>query len=198
MISKLKYIAIGILVLLLGAAAVTANVYIKKYKAEKTDNLRLKENQSQILQENADYKKVTLTDKEFKQTITRKVDSLLAANKIKPKRVTGVIERFYYYRDTSYKYITPDPVILPDGTKDYPFIDTSHCFTIGGSLKVLTNLQPAVIINQREYRNVSTDIAYIERPYRFLFIKYGPWKARLKSVNTCGSETVKEIEVLKK
>jgi hypothetical protein len=194
---SVKNILIGLAILFFIASVVTANVYIGKYKKEKAAKERVQENQAQLMKENADYKKITLTDKEFKQTMTKKVDSLLVLWKIKPKNVTTVIERHYYHSDTTSHTIQTDPVITPDGSKLYPFIDTSSCFKIGGHVELFMDFAPTVTINKREYSNLATSVGYIYRPYHFLFIKYGPWKGDLRTANTCGSETTKQIDIIK-
>jgi len=162
---------------------------------EKKDRERLQYNQTQLLQENQKYIKITQSLDEFKKGITARLDSMLKADKIKPRQVTNVIERTYYYRDTSHDIISPLPVITPSGEL-FPFTDVKDCFTISGYL-ALKDQRPILTITDRQFDNTSIDIAYLEREKKFWFIRYGKWRAKLKQSNRCGSSCIKEIEVIK-
>lgn len=176
-------------------ALVTAEIFYSKYVKEKAEKERLRQNQEQYLAQNSTYMLLKQSLDEFKKTMSAKVDSILQAEKIKPKQVKSVVERFYYYRDTSYQSHSPDPVVVNNETI-YPFTDVKDCFSIKGFLQV-RDLRPSVTITDRLYTNNSTDIAYLVRPHKFLFIKYGKWQGKLKTVNQCGETTTKEIEIVK-
>lgn len=195
MIAKLKNYLIAAAVVFLIAAVVAANYYYSKYVFEKAEKERLRENQEQLLAENTDYKLIKQSLDEFKTTMSVKVDSILTAEKIRPKRVERIIERHYVYRDTSYQAQAPEPVVAGRDTI-YPFVDIKDCFTVTGFLQVKA-LQPLVTITARLFENSSTDIAYIEREKKFLWWRIGKWKGRLKTINTCGETTTKEIEIVK-
>lgn len=194
-LNKLKtYLIAGLLVLLLAAAG-SATVYQQKYKKQKEERERLEENQAQLLKEKADYTLIKQSIEEFKETISARVDSALRANRIKPKQVERIVERHYYYRDTSYITHVPEPVVVNDVTI-YPFTDIKDCFTIKGFME-LRDSRPAVTITERKFENNSVDIAFIEREKRFLGIRFGKWKGRLKTINKCGETTTKEIQIIK-
>ena len=188
------YAIIGLAILLLAAAG-SAALLQKKYQKEKANKERLEENQRQLLKEKADFVLLKQTIEEFKQTISAKVDSVIKAEKIKPKNVERIIERHFFYRDTSYHTYTPGPVVVGDATV-YPFTDIKDCFTVKGFMEIVDKM-PAVTITDRRFDNVSTDIAYIEREKKFLGIRFGKFRGRLKTINQCGSTTTKEIEVIK-
>lgn len=195
MIAKLKNYLIAAAVVFLIVSVVAANYYYKKYVFEKAEKERLRENQEQLLAENTDYKLIKQSVDEFKKTMSIKVDSILAAEKIKPRRVERIIERHYVYRDTSYQSHAPDPVVAGQDTV-YPFEDNKDCFTVKGFMQV-RDLRPLVTITDRLFENKSIDIAYIEREKKFLWFRVGKWKGRLKTSNTCGETTTKEIEIIK-
>lgn len=192
---KIKYYLIGFMILFIAGAVITVNLQAKKIKRIKADNFRLESNQEQLLAEKTGYILIKQSLDEFKKTMGAKVDSILTAEKIKPKRVTNVVERHYFYRDTSYQSYFPQPVVTREG-EIFPFIDIKDCYKIEGFMKV-KDLRPSVTITDRHFENNSIDISYISREKKFWFISYGSWKAKLKSVNQCGETTTKEIEVIK-
>jgi hypothetical protein len=194
-LSKLKNYLLAGLIVLLVAAAGSAVVYQQKYQKQKANRERLEENQAQLLKEKANYILIKQSLDEFKATISARVDSVLRADRIKPKQVERIVERHFYYRDTSYVTHVPDPVVV-DNTTIYPFTDLKDCFTIRGFME-LRDAKPAVTITDRKFENSSVDIAYIEREKKFLGIRFGRWKGRLKTINQCGATTTKEIEIVK-
>jgi len=191
-IKYLKYVPYLVILILFFAGG----RYYNAYKKEKANRERLEYNQQQYLSQQDQYQKLTVTFDEFKKSMSAKIDSILAASKIKPKQVTSVTERIYYYRDTSYTNIKPNPVITDKGTI-YPFVDVRDCFAISGFMSLQGN-RPELTIIDRQYRNHSIDIAYLQREKKFLFFRYGKWRAELYQTNVCGDQTTKEIEVIKK
>jgi hypothetical protein len=192
-----SFIGIGAAVLILVLTGLWYSEHNAKLK-ERAEKERLERNQEQLLNENAEYRKVTLTDDEFKKAITRKVDSLLKEMKLKPKFVTNVIENHYYHGDTSSHTLPTTPQTY-DGYKVYTFNDTASCFKIGGFVRTFLTGDPLVTINQRKFNNESTQIDYIRRSHKFLgIIPYGPWKGEAQIFNTCGTTETREIIVLKK
>lgn len=156
---------------------------------------RLEENQRQYLQDSLRYAKLTLSLQEFKTTMTRKVDSILNAARIKPKQVTSVVERHFYYHNKDTVLYQPNQVVTDTGSL-YPFSDYRDCFHFAGFMQIEGN-KPELTVTLREFNNSSIDIAYLERPHKFLFFKWGKWRAKLKSTHQCGEETTKEIEIIK-
>lgn len=193
--SKIKILLITVIAAIFIGAIASANYYYNKYTDEKTNRERLEENQNQYLQQDSKYVRLEQKLEEFINTMTPKVDSILMAEKIKPRNVTNVIERHFVYRDTSYNSYTPEPIKTIDGIV-FPFIDIKDCIRVDGYVKV-DDLRPTVTITNREFQNSSIDIGYIKREKKFWFINYGKWRAKLKTVNQCGETTTKEIKVIK-
>ena len=163
---------------------------------EKENRIRLQENQKQLIRaDSMQYIKLQITLDEFKKTMNHKIDSLLKAEKIKPSRIEKIIERHFYYRDTSYNEIKPLPIETFKG-KIFPFSDIKDCFRVDGYMMV-EELKPVLVITNREFKNNTTDIIYLDREKRFLFLKFGKLKAKLKSIPECGEERIKEVEIVK-
>jgi hypothetical protein len=191
------YLIIAVVVLIFGLSI--WGTYERKGRIkEKADRERLQYNQQQFMNDSLQYKKFNLSLEEFKKSLTHKLDSTLKAEKIKPKQVTSIIEKHYIYRDTSYTAIKPKPVTTETGDI-FPFSNEKDCFRIDGYMQVFDK-QPALIITNREFKNNSIDIAYIQREKKFWFIRYGKWRAQLLQKNSCpnSSSITKEIEVIKK
>jgi hypothetical protein len=193
---KIKlYIYIAVAGLIMGLS-VTLYFERKGRIREKADRIRLQENQRQLmLQDSLKFVHLVQSFDEFKKAISPKIDSILKAGKIKPKQVTNIVEKHYFYRDTSYQAHTPAPVETDKGTI-FPFTDIKDCFRIDGFMTI-DKQQPSLMITKRQFENTSIDIAYVEREKHIWFIRYGKWKARLKQVNKCGESTTKEIEIIK-
>ena len=184
--------------LLFASLSVMYTIERDKRIKEQAARERLQKNQEELLKENGTLRKITLTDEEFKKTITKKIDSLIKVAGIKPKYVTNVIERHYYHSDTSSHEIPTQPD-YQDGNKVYSFNDTSSCFTIGGYVRTFIAADPIVTINNRKFENPSVSIGYIERSRKFLgLIPYGPWKGETWQTSKCGVEETKEIQIIKK
>lgn len=188
------HIIIGIAVLIVGSV-MTASYYYGRYIIERADKVRLQENQAQYLAEKSDFVLLKQSLKEFKETMPSVIDSALKANKIKPKNVERVIERHYYYRDTTYKSHAPEPVITDKDTT-YPFVDVSKCITITGFMQ-LHNKEPVLTITERQISNNSIDIVHLEREKKFLWWRVGRWKGKLQTINDCGETTTKEVEIVR-
>ncbi len=196
-----QYIYIGIAILIIGLTF-WGNLMQKKYEKEKAKNERLAYNQDQLLNQVNDYMRLTLTQKEMLANITLEQDSLIRLLKIKPKQIERIVERVHFEIDTTGKaqmLASNDSllqVIRARLNKNYAFVDHEGCFTFAGNVKVGEGLSLEVI--RREYLNRSTEIAYIEREKKFLFIRYGKWKGKLFVDNECGNDLVKELDVIKK
>ncbi|NLH51830.1 MAG: hypothetical protein GX459_03165 [Bacteroidales bacterium] len=165
-------------------------------RRERADRIRLQQNQAQLMvADSLKYLRLQITLEEFKKGMNERMDSILKAEYIKPARVERIIERHYYYRDTSYNEIRPLPVETIKG-KVFPFSDIKDCFRVDGYMMV-EELKPVLVITNREFKNNTTDIIYLDREKRFLFLKFGKLKAKLKSIPECGEERIKEVEIVK-
>ena len=195
-----QYIYIGVAVLIFGLAVWGHQMKIG-YLSEKAKNERLAYNQEQLLNQVNNYMRLTLTQKEMLASITLEQDSLIRLLKIRPKQIERIVERVHIEIDTTGRTQqlasndSLDKVIRDQHDRSYPFLDHEGCFTFAGNVKVSDGL--IVEVTRREYRNTSTEIAYIEREKKFLFIHYGKWEGRLFIQNTCGSDMVKELDIKK-
>lgn len=193
---NLKLYLIGIAILFVASAFVTANILIKQNKKLKAEVQRVQNNNFQLMAENRDNVNLQLSFKEFKQSVSTKIDSLLKVFKIALKEVKTVTVTNNYYIDSSKTIIRPIPVISNIDTL-YPFIDTKDCFTIAGIMKVV-NDRPELTIQKREFKNEITLIGYEKRPHHFWFIKWGKKETFIESSSECGETTVKQIDIIKK
>lgn len=197
-IKNILYIFTGVALFYFAAQSAWLSKSLKRARAEIE---RLEYNQSQLLDEVDDYKRISLTRAELIASLTSRQDSLLRALKVKPKQVEKIVERWHHSVDTTQKaqlLASNDSLkkIIDDKiARDYPFIDKEGCFLFAGSVSIDDGLSLAV--TRREYTNRSTEIAYLERSRRFLFIRYGPWRARLHINNECGDDQVIELVVVK-
>ena len=196
-----QYIYICIAALIIGLAF-WGNLMQKKFEKEKASNERLTYNQEQLLDQVNNYMRLTLTQKEMLANITVEQDSLIRQLKIKPKQIERIVERVHIEIDTTGRTQllasndSLQKVIREKLGREYPFLDQTGCFTFAGNVKVGKGL--SLEVTRREYLNMSTEIAYIEREKKFLFIRYGKWKGKLFVNNECGEDIVKEVDVIKK
>jgi len=196
-----QYIYIGIAVLIFGLG-VWGNQMRKGYLREKARNERLSRNQEQLLDQVNNYMRLTLTQKEMLASITKEQDSLIRLHKIKPKQIERIVERLHIEIDTTEKIQllasndSLQKVIREKLDREYPFLDQAGCFTFAGNVKISDGL--SLEVTRREYTNKSTEIAYIEREKKFLFIRYGKWQGKLFIQNECGSDVVRELDIIKK
>jgi len=196
-----QYIYIGVAVLIFGLG-VWGHQMKKGYLREKAKNERLAYNQEQLLNQVNNYMRLTLTQKEMLASITIEQDSLIRLLKIRPKQIERIVERVHIEIDTTgmtqllASNDSLEKVIRGQLNRSYPFLDHEGCFTFAGNVKLSDGL--ILEVTRREYRNTSTEIAYIEREKKFLFIHYGKWEGRLFIQNTCGSDMVKELDIIKK
>lgn len=191
---KLYLIIAG--VVLIASAFVTANVLIKQNKKLKTEIERVQNNNYQLMSEKQHNINLQMTLKEFKQSMSTKIDSILKVAGIASKQVKTVTITNTYYIDSSRTIIRPEPVISKNDTT-FPFIDIKDCFTIGGFMKVRDD-RPELIINKREFKNETTVIGYQKRPHKFLFFRWGKKETFIESSSECGETTTKQIEIIKK
>lgn len=148
--SKVKAIIIGIIVLLFFSMGVTIQVLNRKYKAEKADRERLWANNLNLTAENRQYSNLQYTLKEFKASMSTKIDSILKVAEIASKQVKTVTTINNYYIDSSKTIIKPEAVMSKTDTI-YPFVDTKNCFTIAGYMKIVSD-KPELTIQKREYK----------------------------------------------
>jgi len=198
---KTKLYFYGAIVLLILGLAAWGSYTRKQLIKAKAENIRYANNQQQLLDQVNDFKRIIVSRRELIESLTTKQDSLIRELKIKPKQVERVVERIHYTIDTvqTTKLLASNDslkmIINNNLSREYPFIDQEGCFTFGGFVGINNGLK--LQVQRREYLNRSTEIAYIERSKKFLFIRYGPWKGRLYIDNECGEDQIKELAVIK-
>jgi len=194
--NKLKLILIGLAILIVASAFVTANVLLKRNKVLKAENARLQTNNFNLLSSNRKNINLELTLKEFKQSMSTKIDSILKVAEINSKRVKTVTTINNYYIDSTKTIIRPDPVISKNDTT-YPFIDIKECFSISGFMKVVNN-RPELTIQERKFDNEINVIVHNKRPHKYWFIRYGKREMKVDGVSDCGEVKIKQINIIKK
>jgi hypothetical protein len=196
MLAKLKWYLIAIVVLALISFTVWFNIVLKQNAKLKADKFRLEYNQSQLLSENSRTIQLELSLKEFKASISRKIDSILKVAEIASKQVKTITEIHNYYIDSSKTVIQPAPVISKNDTI-YPFSDMKGCIGIEGFLMSKKNI-PSLTLTKRVYSGDIALIGYWQRPHRFWFIKYGKKENTIQAFPECGEVIVKKIDIVKK
>lgn len=198
---KTKLYIYGAIALLILGLAAWGSYTQKRLQEARAENQRYQYNQQQLLDQVNEYKLIAVRKNELIQSLTREQDSLIKALRIKPKFIDRVVERVHFAEDTTKTrklLATADSlrrIIETDLAREYPFVDQVECFLFEGSVKIQDGLN--LEVTRREYMNRSTEIAYIERSKKFLFIKYGPWRGKLYIHNDCGEDQVKELTVVR-
>lgn len=198
---KTKIYIYGTIALLILGLAAWGSYAQRQLRSVRKENERYQYNQQQLLDQVNEYKLITVRKNELIQSLTREQDSLIKALRIKPKFIDRVVERIHFAEDTTKTrklLATADSlrrIIETNQTRQYPFVDQTTCFLFEGSVKIDQGLN--LEVTRREYTNRSTEIAYIERSKKFLFIRYGPWRGKLYIKNECGEDQVKELTLVK-
>jgi len=194
--SKIKLIGIITVIVFLIASVVTANVLIERNRKLKAEVLRVQNNNFQLMAENRENINLTLSLKEFKASMSTKIDSILKVAEINSKAVKTVTTINNYYIDSTKTIIRPEPVISKNDTT-YPFVDIKECFSISGFMKVV-NDRPELTIQERKFINEINVIVHNKRPHKFWFIRYGKREMKIDGVSDCGDVKIKQINVIKK
>lgn len=198
---KTKLYIYGAIALLILGLAAWGSYTQKRLQEARAENQRYQYNQQQLLDQVNEYKLIAVRKNELIQSLTREQDSLIKALRIKPKFIDRVVERVHFAEDTvktGKLLATADSlrkIIDQNLAREYPFVDQVECFLFEGSVKIQDGLN--LEVTRREYMNRSTEIAYIERSKKFLFIRYGPWKGKLYVQNECGEDQIKELTVIR-
>lgn len=153
---------------------------------------RLDNNIKQLLAENQQQTALILTKDEFIVSMTDSVETLLKALKIRPKQVVKYIEREVkeVIRDT----VEVESTWLKDVT--WKLSDKDKCWRWEAEA-TLNELDLDVNRTFFEYKNASTDIYYWQRK-KILFLKIGKKEYYQKHLPECGTESVREITIIKK
>lgn len=189
---NIKLYLIGFAVLFLITAVVTVNIQAKKIKAQKAEIERVQANNMQLMAENRRQTTLFLTEKEITGKLSHERDSLAKALKIRVKEITKIVYVDVITRDT-----IKVPVYVTIAGKDiWKIADAGECFKwsgnafkTGDSLKVERTLF--------EYSNRTTEVYYKQRPFKFLFIRWGKWVYKADIKSECGNPVQKTINFIR-
>jgi hypothetical protein len=163
-----------------------------KIAKQKADIERIEANNFQLMSDAHQQTTLYLTQKEITGQLKRQCDSLAKALKIKPKQIEKIVEVTNTIHDTV-RVSVPVTITGKDTWKITDkgdcFIWSADAFKIGDSLKINRT--------SFEYDNKTTEVFYRERPFRFLFIKYGKWVYKEKIDAKCGNSTEKVFKFIK-
>jgi len=157
------------------------------------DNIRLGQNQVELMTENNKQKNLILTRDEFIKSMDDSLKQALKELKIKPKTITKIEERVIIQKE----YDTVRVPVYLIKKDQWVIKDTGQCFTWHG-IAELTDDSLNVKRTYFSYQNKTTDI-FNKQPKRklFGFIPIGKkivWTQR----SDCGEPpTVKVIEIMK-
>ena len=160
-----------------------------KRASEKID--RLSTNFTEMQEDN---KQLNLTVQEFKEYSSVRMDSILKVASIKPKWIKEYTSVYHNYYDTIVKEVPVEKI----STTKYNFLETSDCFTVGGTIDVKDTV-PKLSINYRKFTDSLDIIKYLE-PKKFLFIKsylFGK-DEELKIIGNCGEYKYEHINIVKR
>ena len=195
MMKNLKLILIGLAIMIVASAFVSSGLLLKQNKKLKSQNTRLQNNNFNLLSSKIKNINLELTLKEFKASMSGKIDSVLKVAEINSKQVKTVTTINNYYIDSSRTIIRPEPVISKTDTT-YPFIDIKDCFSISGFMQVV-NDRPELTIQERKFDNEINVIVHNKRPHKFWFIRYGKREMKIDGVSDCGDVKIKQINIIK-
>ena len=190
--TKIKnYIIAGLFVFLLIASA---QVYFKTNQITELSSEveRMALNVEQLLAENKQQTALVLTQKELTGQYLTERDSLAKLLKIRPKTITKIVERVITQveRDT----VEVESEWLKDVT--WKLSDGDECWKWEAEA-TLQDLDLNVKRTFFEYDNKSTDIYYWQRK-KVLFLRIGKKEYFQKQIPKCGTESVREITIVKK
>lgn len=190
--SKIKNYIIGGLFVFLLILAYQVRRKEAAITALTSENERLALNVEQLLAKDKQQTALILTKDEFIVSMTDSVGKLLKSLAIKPKQVIKYIEREVkeVIRDT----VEVESEWLKDVT--WKLSDKDKCWRWEAEAE-LDELDLNVNRTFFEYDNKSTDIYYWERK-KILFLRIGKKEYYQKHLPECGTESVREITIIKK
>lgn len=197
--SNIKIIIVSILALILLWA-------YDDWKFNKRENERNTENVRQNnLKDSIHRAEYNYNQRQLDEYISANSDlkKLLKEEKIKSNRITSITTHDYSYTDKNKNSIAipiPNGIsiktdsIVPNNIPIIvPFTDSTSCLKIKGNIK-FENSRLFVEINEREFKNKTTIIAYWERrQWKFLGIKtrfLGKIQATAKVIDECGQSEI--------
>jgi hypothetical protein len=189
MFSKIKNYLIGAVIIFLISSVVAVNIQHKAIVRLRAEKIRLTENIGQLLDENADYQVLTLTQKEAFKAATLKIDSISHLLKIKPKTIERIIYQTVIQHDTTIKYV---PVVQINDTL-WKFTDVGNCFVYKGEV-LLTDKELSVKRTDFTYHNEAINVFHKHRKF-WIFSR---WRYEWETVPKCGTFKTTEINIVKR
>ena len=189
---NIKLILIGIAVLFLTAAIVIVKIQAKKIKAQKAEIDRVQGNNTQLMGENRQNTTLVLRKDEVNGKLRGTIDSLSKVLQIKPKQIEKIVTKTVIQKDTVIKKVP----VYTSGQNFWKIKDSGPCFKWQADAFILDD---SLSVNRTlfSYSNKTTDAFYKERPWKFLFIKFGKWQYKQKTNSECGESVTKEIQFLR-
>lgn len=190
--SKIKNYIIGGLFVFLVILAFQLRRKDGQVTALTSENERLSLNIEQLLVQNKSQTSLVLTQQEWLRVSADSIQKLLRTLAIKPKQVIKYVER-------EVKQVIRDTVeVESEWLKDvtWKLTDKDKCWRWEAEA-TLNELDLDVNRTFFEYQNASTDIYYWQRK-KILFLKIGKKEYFQKHLPECGTESIREITIIKK
>lgn len=185
---KLKTILIGIAILFVASAFVTANILIKENRNLKTEIQRTQNNNFQLMQEGLKYSSLLVKEREVTGKLRKERDEIAEKLKIKPKFIDKIVYVTTTETDTVIKEV---PVTVV--SKDFWHVsDTGKCFTWDADIKLLNDI---LHVNRTGYANTdSVSMTYYrKRLNKFLWFSVGKRVNYVQVDSKCGDSKVQEF-----
>jgi hypothetical protein len=164
----------------------------KKYKHEKAEKERLKENQRQLLAEKTQDLALILTRDEWLRVKDDSISKLLRSLAIKPKQVIKYIDRIVTEKTTD----TIEVISEALSSMTWKLSDGGDCWKWAADAE-LVDFDLNVNRTLFEYSNKSTEVYWWERK-KILFLRIGRKLYYQKLTPQCGTVSTRSIEIKKK
>lgn len=186
---KLRTVLILVFAVLFSGLLIHDIVISNRNKRLQTNNTRLENNQSALLEREKHYTLLNLTQKEALNASSLKIDSISAILKIKPKTIERIIYKTIIQHDTILKPVEVEKI----GVNIWKLKDADKCFTWQG---IATLFKDSLSLSRTrfDYQNQVIDAFWKNRRF-WIFSK---WKYYQESLPTCGESFTKEILIKKK
>jgi len=181
-----KYLTAGVVLLIIILIG-TASFYIRKYQKEKTERIRVENNQNQLMQDKAELTVLNLRKDELVGEYKERVKTLADSLKIRPKQVIKYVDVWLTQIDS---FPVPVPVRQPNDST-YFISDSTKCFTYEG-IAIIENDTMTFKRTLFAYHNRTTETNYWKRKW-FLAKK----KFYRDMSSECGETKTLEVNIVK-
>ena len=181
-----KYLTAGVVLLIIILIG-TASFYIRKYQKEKTERIRVENNQNQLMQDKAELTVLNLHKDELVGEYKERVKTLADSLKIRPKQVIKYVDVWLTQIDS---FPVPVPVRQPNDST-YFISDSTKCFTYEG-IAIIENDTMTFKRTLFAYHNRTTETNYWKRKW-FLAKK----KFYRDMSSECGETKTLEVNIVK-